>query len=304
MEGAAEQKTVHPGLVVPPFPEPAAEDLPTFQFASRMRNNALTGFPRRAYEEAVVRRRFLGRHSLILNDPDAIRHVLVDAHERYGRTPATVRVLRPILGNGLFISEGPAWPFQRRTIAPAFTPKAVGVLVPHILSAAAEALHELEAAARSGPVSMLTMLQHLALEIAGRTMFSLQMRMSGPKLREFIARYGQRLGRPYLLDMLMPANWPSPHDLARFWFRRAWLSYIQEIITERQQMKGADRPRDLLDLLTAARDPETGKAFSPAQLRRSSDHDDAGRARDHSSSAILVRVPSGARAGYSGAGCR
>src|SRR5215208_965304 len=258
---------MHRGLVIPPFPEPPSEDLPTFQFASRMRNNALTGFPQRAYEEVVVRRRFLGRHSLILNDPDAIRHVLVDANERYGRTPATVRVLRPILGNGLFISEGISWRFQRRTVAPAFTPKAVGVLVPHILSAVAEALHELEAVARSGPVNMLTMLQHLALEIACRTMFSLQMGTSGPRLREFIAQYGQRLGRPYLLDMLMPVNWPTPHDLARSWFRRAWLSYIEEIITERHRMKEANRPRDLLDLLTAARDPETGKGFSPAQLR-------------------------------------
>jgi cytochrome P450 len=141
------------------------------------------------------------------------------------------------------------------------------VLVPHILSAVAEALHELEAVARSGPVNMLTMLQHLALEIAGRTMFSSQMGTSGPRLREFIAQYGQRLGRPYLLDMLMPANWPTPHDLARSWFRRAWLSYIEEIITQRQRMNDANRPRDLLDLLTAARDPETGKGFSPAQLR-------------------------------------
>ena len=127
METGTKEQTVGRGLVVPPFPEPAAEDLPTLQFASRMRNNALSGFPRRAYEEAVVRRPFLGRHSLILNDPDAIRHVLVDSHERYGRTPATLRVLRPILGDGLFISEGPSWRIQRRTVAPAFTPKAVGV---------------------------------------------------------------------------------------------------------------------------------------------------------------------------------
>jgi len=267
VERKAEQQIARRELVIPPFPEPAAEDLPTFQFATTMRKNALSGFPRRAYEEAIVRRPFLGRHSLVINDPDAIRHVLVDSHERYGRTPATLRMLRPLLGDGLFISEGRSWRIQRRTVAPAFTPKSVGVLVPHMLSAADEAIQELEAAARRGPIDMLSNLQRLALEIAGRTMFSLQMRASGPKLRDFITRYGRRLGRPYLLDMLMPAAWPTLHDLARSWFRRAWISYIDEIIAERQQNRRADRPPDLLDLLSTERDPETGNGFSPAQLR-------------------------------------
>src|SRR3712207_6905546 len=51
---------------------------------------------RPAYERDILVGSFLGRRQVLLNDPDAIRHVLLDNHENYGRAPGTRRVLRPI----------------------------------------------------------------------------------------------------------------------------------------------------------------------------------------------------------------
>ncbi len=109
--------------LVPPSPDPAPEGLSPLQFAAAMRTNALQGWPQRAYEEEVVQRRLFGRSTILLNAPDAIRHVLVDQHENYARTRATLRILRPLLGDGLFISQGQAWRHQRRILSPAFTPE-------------------------------------------------------------------------------------------------------------------------------------------------------------------------------------
>ena len=44
------------------------------------------------------------------------------------------------------------------------------------------------------------------------------------------------------------------------------MAFFEALIARRRQA-GAAQPRDLFDLLLAARDPETGQAFSPAQLR-------------------------------------
>ena len=103
-----------------------------------MRNSAISAWGQRAYEEDIIRGRFFGRSSFILNTPDAIRHVLVDNYENYMRTPAAIRVLRPMLGEGLLIAEGRTWKHQRRTLAPAFTPRAVMPLVPHMVAATDE----------------------------------------------------------------------------------------------------------------------------------------------------------------------
>src|ERR1700732_702139 len=120
-------------LFTPPVPEPPATELPWYGLVAAFRNNVIGGWPARAYEEMILGRRFLGRTSLLLNAPDAIRQVLVDDHARFQRTRATVRILRPILGNGLFISDGEPWRHQRRTLAPAFTPRATTLLAPFIV---------------------------------------------------------------------------------------------------------------------------------------------------------------------------
>ena len=65
------------------------------------------------------------------------------------------------------------------------------------------------------PVDLLTEMQFLALEIAGRSMFSLAMDRHGAELRELVTGYAEHLGRPTLLDFLLPLPIPSPRDFAR-----------------------------------------------------------------------------------------
>jgi cytochrome P450 len=221
----------------------------------------------RAYEEDVIEGRFFFRNSFILNRPDAIRHVLLSNYENYSRTPAGIRMLRPVLGDGLLIAEGHSWTFQRRTLAPAFTPRATANLVPHMTAVLDETIAKLDAHT-SEPVDLREIMQRMTLEIAGRTMFSFGMDRHGPTLRNFVMEYGARLGRPYLLDMVLPLSWPSPMDFARARFRKRWTEFVAKLIAERREMgkKDGAPPRDLFDLMDEARDPETGKGFSDEQL--------------------------------------
>ncbi|WP_336487845.1 cytochrome P450 [Methylobacterium nigriterrae] len=253
--------------LVPPTVEAPERDLSLWRYLAALRTNGIGGWSRRAYEEPVVHRRVLGRHSYTINDPDMIRHVLVDNQGNYARTSATVRILRPVLGDGLLISEGAAWRRQRRALAPAFTPKAVEELVPHIAASVDGALADLAAAAARGPVDLFPVLHGLALEIAGRTMFSVGMQSHGPHLRDLVTEYGDRLGRPHMLDMLLPLKVPAPLDFARARFRRRWIPFLDAIIAARAAETAPRAARDLLDLLVSARDPETGEAFTQAQLR-------------------------------------
>lgn len=259
--------------LVPPHPPRAPETMTAIGRMKAMRNSAIGTWAQRAYEEDIVRGSFFGRNSFIINTADAIRHVLVDNYENYIRTPAGIRVLRPILGEGLLIAEGRAWKHQRRTLAPAFTPRAVGTLVPHMVAAIDQTVAQLRNKA-TGPVDLREAMQRMALEIAGRTMFSLGMDRHGPTLRDFVMEYGDRLARPHFLDLALPLGWPTPKDFARARFRKRWTRFVAMLIAERRadgkqaagkQQEGAP-PRDLFDLMEAAPDPETGHAFSDAQL--------------------------------------
>ena len=253
--------------LVPPSPPRAPENMSMLARMNAIRESPIGMWGQQAYEEEIIQGRFLGRSSFILNAPDAIKHVLVDNYENYTRTPVSFRVLRPILGQGLLIAEGRAWKHQRRTLAPAFTPRAVTTLIPHMLAATDETVAKLRAASNA-PVDLREAMQRMTLEIAGRTMFSFGMEQHGATLRDFVMEYGEHLARPHFLDLLLPLGWPSPQDLKRARFRKRWTAFVGMLMAERRaagKSEGAPA-RDLFDLMGEARDPETGQAFTDDQL--------------------------------------
>ena len=233
-----------------------------------LRRNPLELWGRPAYRELVLPGTFLGRKQIMLNDPVAIRHVLLGNHENYVRNEAARRVLRPVLGDGLFLAEGEAWRHQRRVIAPALAPRVMPILSRHIVSVAAAAEDEI-AQTGSRPFELMPVLQRLTLDIAGQSMFSLEMRAFGSELRTLLIRYAHDFAKVGLLDMMLPAGWTTPLDRGRARFRQDWLALMDRIIAARtaQDVPGDEAPRDLFDLLRQARDPETGRGFEHALLR-------------------------------------
>src|SRR5215468_9053010 len=256
-----------PSFFVPPRPEAPSEELGLYRFFVAVRTNALQIWPKSAYEQDVVVRSALGRTRILINAPDAIHRVLVENAANYCRTSATIRILRPIVGKGLLLSEGEDWRHQRRTIAPALAPRVVPMMARHVALATEETIAQVAVVAARGPVDILAAVQFLALEIAARSMFSLEMRQYGAALRRLITRFATGLGRPYFLDLMLPAAIPTLRDLARMRFRSQWVAFMDEIIEARLRAPPQGKPRDLFDMLLAARDPETGAAFSRAQLR-------------------------------------
>lgn len=253
-------------LLIPPRP-PMAERPPSLlDFLRSMRRNALTSWTERAYQELIIPGRLVNRANVLVNDPGAIHRILVDNHANYRRSPASIRILRPITGDGLLLSEGEAWRHQRRTTAPALSPRVLPMLARHIVMTAQEQIDRL--AAKTGePVDLLASMQTLALEIAGRSMFSLEMGNFGTEMRRMLAEYAHQLSRPNLFDMVLPTSIPTLRDLRRRRFQARWMRFMETIMQDRMRVAESETPRDLFDLLRAARDPETGEAFSPDQLR-------------------------------------
>ena len=251
--------------LVDPAPGLTSQPPSSRGFARSLRDNAIGIFPPQAFEEEVVFRKVFGRRQIIMNRPAGIQHILVDNPGNYRRTAAGIRILRPLLGKGLLLSTGEDWRHQRRTLAPAFAPRTMPILARHVAKAAATTVAGLKASC-ADPVDLLAAMQFLALEIAGASMFSLEMEEYGAELRGLIKDYAARLGRPNLLDFLLPPSIPSPRDLLRWRFRRRWLNLVGRIIAARREQGSAGAPRDLFDLLATARDPDSSALFPPDRL--------------------------------------
>ena len=247
---------------VPPVPE---APLPPRAFLRAIRTNTLTIWPASAYRQDTTARKFLGRINVLVNAPDAIHHVLVGNPANYRRSPASIRILRPITGQGLLLSEGDDWKLQRRTVAPALAPRVMPMLARHIVTTTNLALTRLAAAGE--PIDLLASTRALALDIAGRSMFSLETGQHAAAMRRMLTEFAEKYARPRMLDMLLPPSVPTLRDIGRARFKRRWMGLIETILSARLARPQPDVPRDLLDVLRAARDPESGAEFTPRQLR-------------------------------------
>ncbi|WP_293862973.1 cytochrome P450 [uncultured Alsobacter sp.] len=253
-------------LLVPPRPVPPRAPLSPLKMAFTLGRNVLSVWGEESYRREIVSSPFFGVTSFTLNDPEAIRHVFVDNHEAYVRTSITRRMLKPMLGRGLFLAEGEDWRHQRRALAPAFTPRAMDPLRPLMTRIAQERLDQL--ARRTGrPIDLFEQTQRLTLEIAGRTMFSMEMTDRAERMRALVDGYAARVG-PSVFDLVLPANMPNPTDLRRGMAANRFKAFIEEMIAERAAAGPApDVARDLCDLLLAARDPRDGSPFDKEMLR-------------------------------------
>lgn len=251
---------------VPPRPNYPEREISIFRVFAASKTNPLLLWPDVAYERDSFTQRSLGRTWILLNHPNAIHHVLVENPGNYRRSPATIRILRPITGQGLLLSEGDDWKHQRRTIAPALAPRMMALLVRHMASAAHDLVVTLSSSTNK-PIDLLGWMYFVALEIAGRSMFSLEMRQFGPAMRDMLGNYTQDLARPFFFDLVLPVGIPTFRDLRRRRYNEKWMQLIDRMIDARAAAPADGKARDLFDLLLHARDPETGEGFSRAKLR-------------------------------------
>jgi cytochrome P450 len=248
-------QAIGPVPVSLPMPAMASDRVGGLQVLLGLRRNGYEAFPSRLLDEPVVRFSLGGRNLILTAWPDAIRHIMITQAEDYVRLPFGRRVLGPIVGRGLLVTEGEPWRTQRRAMAPAFTPRNVPMLTQHIVRCTQAACGRLDRMCGQ-PTDLLRELQMLSLEIVTTSLFSLEAATLGAELQQMTTEYMNAVGRLCWTDVLLPRGVPTPIRLRRVLFRRRWLRLMRAVIAMRRAAGSADAARDLFDLLAAAHDSE------------------------------------------------
>jgi len=251
--------------IIPPAPKVHAKDLPIWRHLLTAQRNSIAIFPDYVFDNLFGRRTLLGVDAVLINDPEGIRHVMATKATNYVRPKMMPRVLRPLLGKGIFLAEGTEWRRQRRMLSPAFTPLNVCMLLPHFTAAANDLLRRLEA---SSVADLSEAFQMATLEAGLRAMFSMPDSVQRARLGAMVRGYVEGPGHPNILDML--ARDESAFAFAtrkRRAFQKSWFTAVDEVVAQRSQSRHDGQHRDLLDLLLAARNIETGEALSAIEVR-------------------------------------
>ncbi|WP_132861054.1 cytochrome P450 [Shimia isoporae] len=229
------------------------------------RSNLLSILPEIAVRQPMVSGQTGIRWHMIM-DPGAIRRVLLENVDNYPKSKATKNILRPAIGDSLFIAEGAHWRWQRRAAAPVFSQRNMLSLAP-VMSAAALRAVDRVAAAGNRAVDFQDEMVRTTFDVISEVTFSGDGSFDADAVHRAIDLYIAEAGKVSLLDMLGVPDWvPRPGRVFSGKAVGKMKSVADEAIEARRKRGASDVP-DLLDLLMAGEDPETAKSMNTSELR-------------------------------------
>jgi len=143
-----------------------------FELFRLARRDLLALWSEETYRLEFFGRKLLRRHTFVANSPETVEHVLVTHNHIYERkSPYMRKALEPLLGDGLFASDGDTWRKRRAIQAPAFSGANVRRFAATMTACAEEMRAQWRRHPGTEPLRILPEMGKLTAEIIGRTMF-------------------------------------------------------------------------------------------------------------------------------------
>ncbi len=209
----------------------------------------------------LVPLRFFWKRILFVNHPDLIEQVLAKNSRKVIKDIAQ-RADRPLIGDGLFLSEGDSWLRQRRMMQPMFHRERIAAYGATMVACA----ERLIASWRDGETrDIYRDMSRLTMAVVAETLFDADIWGDADEVAGALACALECLSaRVRSPQVLLPASLPAPTNLRLRRARRRIDGIVYRIIAERRA-DAADRG-DLLSTLLHAR-YEDGTAMVDRQVR-------------------------------------
>lgn len=254
--------------MTPPKPASRPARVSLWQHLRLFRRDILSAQPAHLYRAWMAEFRTPFFRSYLCNDPALVGRILKSDFDDFPKSDRVREGLAPLLGRSIFVTNHDEWARQRRIIAPAFEGGRLHETFPAMLSSA----HALRARllARVGEkVEIEEMASQGAADVILRALFSLPIEDETAQ-RVFMAFRTYQRAQPLVN---IAAFIPLPRWMPRFHSRavRRGAAEIRSLLgrlTEERfaALDAGSAPDDLATKLIQARDPETGRGFSPSEL--------------------------------------
>lgn len=216
--------------------------------------------------------RFGPLRMVLVNDADAVHHVLTRNHKNYKKS-RNYQGLKLFLGEGLLTSEGEFWRRQRKLAAPAFHHQALVGFAEQMAESTElmlerwQALHD--AAESESPVlDVHAEMMRLTFRIVGQTLFSTDVEGEAQAIGDALA-FALDHADHYVSSVVRLPPWvPTPRNTRFRQARRTLDELVFRIVDDRRKAlaEGRPVPNDLLGMLMRATDDADGR-MTNQQLR-------------------------------------
>ena len=205
---------MHPTLSIPVHVPLVRQPMGILQSLNAARQNVLSIIPHIATTQPMVSGKTGKRWHMVM-DPDAIRRILLDRLDDYPKSLVTKNLLRPAIGDSLFVAEGAHWRWQRRAAAPVFSHRNVTNLGP-VMTASAERAADRVAQSGNRAINMANEMVRATFDVISNVTFSGSGAMDSEVVHKAIDAYIAQIGRVSLMDVVGIPTWvPRPSRMFR-----------------------------------------------------------------------------------------
>lgn len=207
------------------------------------------------------------RQVLVVSRPELASHTLVANQANYVKA-RTYKPMQELLGQGLLTNEGEHWTKQRRLVQPMFSRRHVDGFAPAMVDATSRTL---DAWSAKESVDVAAEMNALTLDVVGRALFSSDLTGAAaavaPALATALESFEKIIRNPMFALVDNYSSWPTPNRLRARGAEKVLRDVVDGLITDRRRNPQHDGQQDLLDMLLAARDQDSGEAMPEQQVR-------------------------------------
>jgi len=223
----------------------------------------------REYGE-VVRIPLANKPLVMLTNPEHLEYVLRKNYLNFRKAELFNKERKTGLGLNLLTTEGAHWLKQRKLAQPAFKRQALAQLVDDMVAVGTRDLDGWAPHLDGEPFDVAPELTAIAINIASKTLFGVDMRPDTAKVREAVGVIVRDGSARMASVFRLPWAVPTPRTLRIKRALRQLDEVVYGVIRDRraEEQAAGDAPeRDVLTRLLRARDPESGESMSDQELR-------------------------------------
>jgi len=241
------------------------EPMTLLQSLAAARRNVLSIIPDIATRQPMVSGKTGKRWHMVM-DPDALRRMLLEKVDDYPKSLVTKNLLKPAIGESLFIAEGAHWRWQRRAAAPVFSHRNVLNLSPIMSDAALRCCARLKTQSKRAH-NLFDEMVATTFDVISDVTFSGDQGFDRDAVHHAINAYVAEAGKVSLGDILGLPDWvPRWSRIISGKSLREMKTIADDVINDRYK-RDSKTPPDLLDLLLGAEDSKTGRKMNTGELR-------------------------------------
>lgn len=236
------------------------------KYLLRARNNVVAMWPKSFYRKEFIAVRYPTRQMFIVNNPAGVQHVMVANDKNYRKSPVNSQTLKPLLGNGLFVSNGELWARQRKVASPSTHGSRLGDSAKTIIECGEAMIAGWRALPPDQVVDVTEPFTLVTAEIISQLMFGYPLKERGQVMYDAFKEYSASHGRVHLFEFLGLPTWlPRPGS----WRGRRAVRRFDSVLLDflkAGRTRDPQSPPTLLEMLINYRDPE-GNPMAPELIR-------------------------------------